>query len=49
MKGLIYKAIKWGLEREYSIDAIQTYIFVKHKIVVGKNAILKRIKYNHKK
>jgi hypothetical protein len=49
MKGLVYKAIKWGLDKGKSVDAIQQYIFIKHKISIGKKAVLERIKYNHKK
>jgi hypothetical protein len=47
-KGIIYEAIKWCLKKSKSITDIQQYIYLKHKIIVGKNAILKRIKYNHK-
>ncbi len=47
MKGIIHKAIKWGLDRKKSVLEIQQYIYLKHKITVCRNAIKKRIKDNH--
>ena len=43
MTGLINKAIKWGINKGKSVNVIQRYLRIKHKIIVGKNALLKRI------
>jgi|TARA_B110000908_G_scaffold57336_1_gene69911 tartrate dehydratase beta subunit/fumarate hydratase class I family protein len=47
MKGIVHKAIKWGLDRKKSVEEIQQFIYLKHKITVCRDAIKKRIKYNH--
>tara|TARA_R110002012_G_scaffold4382_2_gene20156 strand:+ start:2492 stop:2644 length:153 start_codon:yes stop_codon:yes gene_type:complete len=49
VKGLIHKAISWGLKKGKSIESIQKYIFDKYNITIAKGAILKRIKRNFKK
>ena len=48
MKGLIYKAIKWGLDKGKNATVIQRYLKMKHKIIINKDAMLKRVKhYKH--
>lgn len=47
MKGIIHKAIKWGLNKKKSVEEIQQYIYLKHKITVCTDAIKKRIKHYH--
>ena len=47
MKGIVHKAIRWGLDRKKSVEEIQQFIYLKHKITVCRDAIKKRIKYNH--
>ena len=45
MKGLIYKAIKWGIKKGSNPTVIQRYLKLKHRISVGKEVIIKRMKF----
>ena len=48
-KGILYDAIKFCIKKGKSVPFTQQYIYVKHKISIGKKALLVRIKNNHKK
>ena len=45
MKGVIYKAVKWGVSKGKKVNVIQRYLRIKHKINITKDAMLKRIKH----
>jgi len=43
MKGIITSALEWCKMKNLSLEETQKYIWVKHKINVGKKALKKRI------
>ena len=44
MKGIIYKAIKWGVDKGKNATVIQRYLKIKHKIIITKDCLLRRVK-----